>query len=105
MWANTASIATVAKLALVSKNAKIKEFTFPAATIENPEIFDVPADWTVTAVEVLNTLSNTWEDCSSEFTVSDTVHDDAAGTETAYKRYTCNLGYAMATRQIRIKWS
>ena len=105
LWANTASIATVAKLALVSKSAKIKEFTFPAATIENPEIFDVPADWTVTAVEVLNTLSNTWEDCSSEFTVSDTVHDDAAGTETAYKRYTCNLGYAMATRQIRIKWS
>ena len=105
LWANTASIATVAKLDLVSKSAKIKEFTFTAATIENPEIFDVPADWTVTAVEVLNTLSNTWEDCSSEFSITDTVHDDAAGTETAYKRYTCNLGYAMATRQIRIKWA
>lgn len=105
LWANTASITDVAKLDLVSKSAKIKEFTFPAATIANPEIFDIPADWTVTAVEVLNTLSNTWEDCSSEFTVSDTVHDDAAGTETAYKRYTCNLGYAMGTRQIRVKWS
>lgn len=105
LWANTASIATVAKLDLVSKGAKIKEFTFPAATIADPEVFDVPADWTITAVEVLNTLSNTWEDCSSEFSITDTVHDDAAGTETNYKRYTCNLGYAMATRKIRIKWS
>lgn len=105
LWANTASITVVAKLDLVSKSAKVKEFTFPAATIENPEIFDVPASWTVTAVEVLNTLSNIWEDCSGEFTITDTVHDDAAGTETNYKRYTCNLGYAMASRQIRFKWA
>ena len=105
LWANTASISAVAKLALVSASAKIKEFVFPAATIAEPEVFDVPASWTVTAVEVLNTLSNTWEDCSAEFTITDTVHDDAAGTETAYKRYTCNLGYAMASRNIRIKWA
>ena len=63
------------------------------------------ASWTVTAVEVFNTLSNTWETCASEFTITDVTHDNAAGTSVDYKRYTCNLGYAMATRQIRIKWS
>lgn len=105
LWANTASIDTVAKLALVSKTAKVKEFVFPAATVANPEVFDVPASWTVTAVEVYNTLSGKWETCASEFSVTDTTHANAAGTDVAYKRYTCNLGYAMASRQIRIKWS
>lgn len=105
LWANTASISTVAKLALVSASAKVKEFVFPAATVANPEVFDVPASWTVTGVEVYNTLSGTWETCASEFTVTDTTHDDAAGVSTNYKRYTCNLGYAMASRRIRVKWS
>lgn len=105
LWANTASISTVAKLALVSASAGVKEFNFPAATIANPEVFDVPASWTVTGVEVYNTLSGTWETCASEFSVTDTVHDDAAGTETNYKRYTCNLGYDMGARRIRFKWS
>lgn len=105
LWANTASISTIAKLALVSASAKSKEFVFPAATVANPEVFDVPASWTVTAVEVYNTLSGTWETCASEFTITDTTHDDASGTSTAYKRYTCNLGYNMASRKIRVKWS
>ena len=105
LWSNTASIDTIAKEALVSASAKVKEFTFPAATIENPEVFDVPASWTVTAVEVYNTLAGTWEDCSDEFTITNTTHDDAGSVETNYKRYTCNLGYAMASRKIRLKWS
>ena len=105
LYANTAAIGTVAKLALVSKSAKTKSFSFPAATIENPEVFEVPASWTISAVEVLNTLSNTWEDCSSEFAITDTTHNDASDTEVNYKRYTCNLGYAMGARQVRIKWA
>lgn len=105
LWANTASISVVQKLALVSANAKLKVFAFPSATIANPEIFDVPATWTITNVEVLNTLSNQWEDCSTEFTITDTTHADASDTSVNYKRYTCNLGYDMGTRQIRIKWS
>lgn len=105
LWANIASISEIAKQALVSKTAKVKEFTFPAATIANPEVFDVPASWTVTAVEVFNTLSNTWETCASEFTITDVTHDNAAGTSVNYKRYTCNLGYAMDSRKIRFKWS
>lgn len=105
LWANTASISAVQKLDLVSVDAKLKAFSFPAATIANPEVFDVPATWTVTHVEVLNTLSNQWEDCSTEFTITDVTHPDAADTSISYKRYTCNLGYDMGPRQIRIKWS
>lgn len=100
LWANTANISTVAKLALVSKSAKQKQFDFPAAPAANPETFDVPADWTVTAVEVLNTLSNQWETAVNEFTVTDETHGAVN-----YKRYTCNLGYALGARSIRIKWN
>jgi hypothetical protein len=105
IWANTGSIANVTKQTLVSKSAKVKEFNFPAQTVAFPEVFDVPASWTVTAVEVLNTLSNQWEDCKSEFTVSDVVHPNAGGTIVNYKRYTDNRGYAAAGRKVRVKWS
>ena len=106
LWANTSNIATVAKLALVSKSAKVKQFDFPAQTASEPEIFDVPATgWNVTAVEVLNTLSNQWEDCSAEFAITTVSHNDASGNAEEYKRYTCNLGYATGARKIRIKWS
>lgn len=105
IWSNDAAISTIAKDALVSKSAKVKQFNFPAATVANPEVFDIPASWTVTAVEVLNTLSNQWESCAAEFTITDTTHDDAGGNSTAYKRYTNNLGYAMDSRSIRVKWS
>ena len=105
LWSNTAAIGTIAKNSLVSKSAGTNTFTFPAATVANPEVFDVPASWTVGTIKVLNTLSNQWEDCAREFTVTDTTHDDAAGTSTAYKRYTCNLGYAMGSRKIKITWT
>lgn len=105
LWANTSSISTVSKLSLVSKSTGVKNFVFPAATVSNPEVFDVPASWTVTGVEVLNTLSNNWESCANEFSITDVTHEDASSTSVNYKRYTCNLGYAMASRQIRVKWS
>ena len=105
LWANTANITTIAKLALVSKSAKQKQFDFPAATVANPEVFDVPTSWTVTALEVLNTLNNQWENCSSEFSTSSITHKDAGDNDVNYTRYTCNLGYAMGARKIRIKWS
>lgn len=105
LWANTATIASIAKLDLVSIDAGVKVFQFPAATTVYPEVFDVPASWTVTYVEVLNTLSNQWESCATEFTITDVTHPDASDTSVNYKRYTCNLGYDMGARQIRIKWS
>lgn len=105
IWSNSAAIGTISKDALVAKSTGTKTFVFPAATVANPEVFDVPASWTLTSIELLNTLSNQWEHCESEFTATDTTHDDAGGTSTAYKRYTCNLGYDMGSRSVRIKWA
>lgn len=105
MWANTANIATVAKLSLVAKSTKQRDMIFPAQTVANPEVFDIPASWTVTAVQVKNDLSGAYEDASDQFTVTDTTHDDAAGNSVAYKRYTFNMGIATGQRTVRVKWS
>lgn len=105
LWANTSNIGTVAKLTLVSKGAKQKDFVFPAQTVENPEVFDVPASWTVSAVQVKNDLSGAYENASDQFTVTNVTHDDAAGNSVDYKRYTFNLGYPTGARTVRIKWN
>lgn len=105
IWANTASISTVAKLALVSKNAKQKQFDFPAQTTQYPEQFHVGSTWNITAIESLNPMSGKWEDCSSEFTQGTTTHPDAAGNDVSYKTYTDNRGYNAGARSVRIKWS
>ena len=105
IWANTTTAATVEKLGLVSKSAKVKQFDFPATTDSDPECFDVPASWTVTAVEVLNQLSGAWENAEGQFDISNVSHDDAVGTSTAYKRYLCNLGMSLGARSVRVKWN
>ena len=105
LWANTSSISSIAKLALVSKSAKQKEFNFPASTPATPEVFDVPASWTITSIEVYDDFTKEWQDCSEEFTITDTTHDNAASAEVSYKRYSCNLPYGMDTRKVRIKWN
>lgn len=106
MWANTAAIATVAKLSLIDNTTtKQRDLSFPAQTVANPEVFDVPASWTVTAVQVKNDLSGAWEDASSQFTVTDTTHPDAGNNTVNYKRYTFNMGVDTGARQIRVKWS
>lgn len=105
IWANEASASTISKCALVSFSTKQKIFVFPNCSISNPEVFDIPTNWNITAIEVKNELNNLFEDCSVEFTASDTTHSDAGGNSVAYTRYTCNLGYDMASRTIRIKWS
>lgn len=100
MWSNAANIATIAKESLVSKSTKQKVFAFPAQGGSNWETFDIPASWTVTAVEVLNTLNNQYQDCASEFSVSDVTHGSVA-----YKRYTYSTGVSTGARSIRVKWS
>lgn len=105
MWANTANIATVAKLSLVAKSTKQRDMVFPAQTVANPEVFDIPASWTVTAVQVKNDLSGAFEDAADQFTVTDVTHNDAAGNSVNYKRYTFNMGIATGARTVRVKWS
>ena len=105
MWSNVSSISTIAKMSLVSKSAKQRDMVFPAQTVTNPEVFDIPASWTVTAVQVKNDLSGAFEDASAQFTVTDTTHNDAAGNSVNYKRYTFSLGIATGARTVRVKWS
>ena len=105
IWANSSNIATVAKLALVSKSTGQKDLVFPAQTVANPEVFDIPASWTVSAVQVKNDLSGAYEDAASQFTVTSVTHDDAAGNSVNYNRYTFNLGYDTGSRTVRVKWS
>lgn len=104
-WANDTNAGTITKQGLISKTVKQKIIEFPATTETNPEVFDIPTGWTVTAVEVYNDLSNKWDNCASEFTKTTTTHLNTAGDTVTYNRYTCNLPYNMAARTIRIKWS
>ena len=105
LYANTADITSISKLALISKSAKQKDLDYPPQTVANPETFDVPASWTVTAVQVKNDLSGAFEDALSQFTVTDVTHDDASGNSVNYKRYQFDLGYDTGSRIVRIKWS
>ena len=105
IWANDDILTDITKCGLISYSAKQKTFVFPDCTISNPEVFDVPTVWNITAIEVKNDLNGLFEDCAVEFTSSETSHSDAGGTSVNYTRYTCNLGYDMASRTIRIKWS
>lgn len=105
IWSNEQDPTAIVKCPLVSKSEKLKIFEFAPTASSNPETFDVPANWNITAIEVKNDLNNLFEDCSVEFTASDTVHSDAGGTSVDYTRYSCNLGYDMASRTIRIKWN
>ena len=105
IWANTGTIQNIVKQPLVSMSVKQKEFVFPDQTEEFPEVFDVEANWNITAIEVFNTLAQTWEDCAHEFDISTTSHKDAGNNTITYRRYTDNRGYAAGSRKVRIKWT
>lgn len=105
IWANTASILAIDELALVAKSTGQKDLVFPDQTVANPEVFDIPASWNVTAVEVKNDLSGAFEDALDQFDVTDITHDDAAGNAVDYKRYTFALGFDTGERTVRVKWN
>ena len=105
LWSNVDDIEAVAKMGLIAKSTKQKDFVFPDATEDFPEVFDVPASWNVTAIEVKNDLSGAFEDASDQFDITDTTHNNAGDTSVNYKRYTCNLGMDIGSRTIRLKWS
>ena len=105
IWANINNIQTVEKLPLVQKSTGQYEFLFPAQTVDNAETFDIPASWTVTAVEVFNELSNRYEDCSFEFDTTSYAHPDLLNRDVSYVRYIDNRGYSASSRRIRVKWT
>lgn len=107
LWSNDSNISTVAKETLKSAGAGSHTFNFPACTTSSPWIFDVPAAWTVTSVTCYNQYTQQWEDCASEFTVTNTTHPDAASTPAniSYKRYTFNKGIDNDARQTKVTWT
>ena len=105
IWANTSDSSDIGKLPLVSKDDKQAVLNFPACTELDPETFDVPSDWVITAIEIKNEISGAWDDCTETFTASSVTHQNAAGQDVAYTRYVCNLGYDMGARPVRLKWS
>lgn len=104
IWANTVSISSATKQPLISKKGKNIELTFPPQTSQYPEIFDLPISWNLRKIEVLNTLSGKYEDCSGEFTRSSIRHNDAGGNSVNYYRYSDNRGYNADSRTLRISW-
>lgn len=104
LWATTVSSSAATKQALVSMSTGVQTFVMSPMTAAEPAHFDVPAAYTVTAVENQNELSGQWTDDLWEWDVSDTTHTDAAGNTVAYKRYTDNRGASAGSRSIRVKW-
>ena len=105
-YANTTDITSIDKLPLFNHNTtKSKEFVFPPQTVANPEVFDIPASLTVTKIEVLNTLSGKFELLEGEFSITDVTHQNPAGSDVQYKRYTDNRGYNADVRTIKVTWS
>ena len=104
IWSNAADNSVIAKEELISKSAKTKTFNFAPQTATSPEVFDIPSSWNVTAIEVFNEITKDFEDNAEEFDVTNTVHQNAAGMDVSYKRYSDNRGYKADERQIRIKW-
>lgn len=105
IWANTNAIASIDKQPLVDKSTGQVILTFPPQTEQNPEVFDIPGTWTVTAIEVLNQLSGKYEDCSREFSTSAVTHTDAGEDDVAYTRYRDNRGYKSGSRTVRVSWN
>lgn len=105
IWSNASDITQIVKESLVSKISKSRVFDFAPQTKQHPEVFDVPADWNVTAIEVFNDITQRYEDNADEFTMSMITHQDAAGRDVNYKRYTDRRGYAAGERSIKITWN
>lgn len=99
LWSNAADNSVVAK-EQINKAAGTKTWTFAPCTEESPEIFAVPADWTVTAIESYNDFTRDFDDCSDEFTPSSWTQEGVS-----YRKYTDNREVDAGSRTIRIKWS
>lgn len=102
-YSNTANITVIAEDALVKDSVKERVFAFPACTVANPEVFDIPVALSVSKIEVLNDLSGKYEDCFAEFTATPVGHTYVTGgTEHQYIRFTDNRGYAAGPRTIKV---
>lgn len=105
IWSNASDSTSIDKMDLVKQSDKQRVINFGACDEAHPEVFDIPTAWGLTAIKVKNDLTGTWDDCTEDFTPSSVTHKDAADVDVNYTRYTCNLGYDMGPRDIRVEWS
>ena len=105
IWSNASDSTNITKMDLVKQSAKQRIINFGACSEANPETFDIPTEWGLSAIEVKNDLTGNYDLCTNEFISTQVSHEDAAGNTIDYTRYSCNLGYDMGAREIRIKWS
>lgn len=103
IWSNAADITQIVKEPLVSKNSKSKTFKFPPQTVANPEVFDIPKSWIVTKIEAFNEITNRFEEIN-DFKKTDVVHQDLAGRDVDYIRYTDGRGYKADAREVKVTW-
>lgn len=104
-WGNGEDPDDIEKMDLISKKPGEIKITFGPVEDGQAETFDVPASWTNVKIAVENSFTKKWDDCTSQFTVTNVTHENSAGQTVNYKRYTCNLGYAMGARELKITWS
>ena len=104
LYANTANINAVSKLALISKGAGSFEFKFPPQTATAPHEWHVPASWNVSKVEFYNTNSGKYETFSN-YDTGATTHNDAAGNSVNYVTYRDNRNIAAGAMDVKITFS
>lgn len=107
IWSNVADITDIRKIEPTTIKYSDKQATleFPAATIANPETFDVPSSWSVTSITYYNSFTQSWDDVAFEFSVTTTTHLDAGGETVSYNRYTYNKGIPIDNRNVKITWN
>lgn len=105
LWSNAADSTSIVRMDLVKQSDGQRVINFGACDEAHPEVFDIPTNWGLTAIKVKNDLTGNWDVCTEDFTSSSITHKDAADNDVNYTRYTCNLGYDMGPREIRVEWS
>lgn len=102
VWSNAVVNDTIAKMPLYNKATQYVTLDFANAVVEHPETVDIPATWEVSAVEVYDPVSKSWQ-ATTDFDTTTTQHDDAAGRSVDYTRYFDKRGFTQGARSVRLK--
>lgn len=101
LWSNSVDNETLTE-ERIDKTVGTKTWeNFAACTEESPEVFYVPSDWHVTAIEAYVAFTHDFEDRSDQFDVEENVEYEGK----TYTKYTDNRGMDAGARTIRIRWN
>lgn len=102
VWSNAAVNDTIAKMPLYNKSTQYVTLDFVNAVVAHPETVDIPKTWTVSAVEVYDPVSKSWQ-ATTDFDTTTAQHNDAAGNAVDYVRYYDKRGFNQGARSVRLK--